>query len=202
VSFSLGRLELHCEQSEHLRILPQNHAAETTAIIDYNKRNLTFLFCRSWMPSLHIGQLSHLPLITFPGTYSFFSRWALGANAMRVSYKLWPLFIPHRHSHAILAAPPSHSRDRLAYLNTLPRVQWRECTRTPSLIKSPHLKADMHLASMPEDSSELKILSYDLRCHHNQQTIQPLRASEDVLFGNRHANRQGSRNPFSQPVHS
>jgi hypothetical protein len=28
------------------------------------------------------------------------------------------------------------------------------------------------------------------------------RASKDVLFGNRHANRQGSRNPFLQPVHS
>ena len=28
------------------------------------------------------------------------------------------------------------------------------------------------------------------------------RASEDVLFGNRHANRQGLRNPFSQPVHT
>jgi len=28
------------------------------------------------------------------------------------------------------------------------------------------------------------------------------RASEDVLFGNRHANRQGSWNPFLQPVHS
>ena len=42
-------------------------------------------------------------------------------------------------------------------------------TRTPSLNQSsPHLKADIHLAPMPKDSGELKILSYDLHRHRNQ----------------------------------